>query len=92
MPYYAGDSLPALARIDHDGEILTFPDYSLSELEEMPTLSQGQADDLKLDDGRERVWLSRCTMADGEPCNNKVTIEHLIDGRWIEAGVYQARD
>ena len=28
-------------------------------LEELPTLAQGQADDLKIDTGKIRVWLSR---------------------------------
>lgn len=64
--------------------------YSLSELEALPTLSVGQADDLKVDTGRTRVWLSRCTVEDGEPYDNKVTIEALRAGRWIEIETYPA--
>jgi hypothetical protein len=56
--------------------------YTAEELDAMNTLAIGQADDLKLEDGDTRVWLSRCTVEDGEPYNNKVTVERLIDGRW----------
>lgn len=65
-------------------------EVSLDELEAMPTLTQGQADDLKIDNGAERVWLSRCGVEDGEPWDNKVTIERLVDGRWVEVEWYQA--
>ena len=58
-------------------------------LSEMETISTAQADDLKLDTGNFRYWLSRCTVADGEPYDNKVTIEELIDGRWIKHSHYQ---
>jgi len=65
--------------------------YALDELEAMPTLSQGQADDLKVDEGDGiRIWLSRCSVEDGEPCNNKVTIEELQRGSWVEVGWYEA--
>jgi hypothetical protein len=62
----------------------------LAELEAMPTITQGQADDLKIDNGDERVWLSRCTTEDGEPYDNRVTIERLIDGSWQEVEYFQA--
>lgn len=60
--------------------------YTADELEEMPTLSVGQADDLKVDTGTERVWLSRCTVKDGEPYDRKVTVEtRKADGSgWTE--------
>jgi len=64
--------------------------YDLAELEALPVLSQGQADDLKIDTGVTRIWLSRCTVEDGEPCDNKVTIEELRSGRWVEVGWYEA--
>jgi len=64
--------------------------YSLDELEALPTLTQGQADDLKVDLGIIRIWLSRCTIEDGEPCNNKVTIEEYRAGSWVEVGWYEA--
>lgn len=64
--------------------------YSLDELEDLPTLSEGQADDLKIDTGDVRIWLSRMTAEDGEPCDNKVTIEERRRGSWIEVGWYEA--
>jgi hypothetical protein len=62
----------------------------LAELEAMPTLSQGQADDLKIDTGDQRVWLSRMTAEDGEPYDNRVTIERFVDGSWVEVEYFQA--
>ena len=65
--------------------------WTLEELEAMPTLCVGQADNLKVETDNTRVWLSRCTVADGEPFDNKVTVEELTkDGRWEEARTYQA--
>ncbi len=54
--------------------------YTLAELEALPTLSQGHTDDLKVETENTRVWLSRMTVEDGEPYNNKVTIEKLKGG------------
>lgn len=65
--------------------------YTLEELESLPTLSVGQADDLKVDTGNTRVWLSRCSVEDGEPYDNKVTVERLAEGRWVEVETYQAK-
>lgn len=74
-----------------------WPEHTLEQLEALPTRSQGQADDLKVEDARNeqgrptrRVWLSRCTVEDGEPCNNKVTVERLEGGAWIEAAIFEA--
>ena len=64
--------------------------YSLSFLESLETLSVGQADDLKINGNGFRVWLSRCSVEDGEPFDNKVTIEKKIGGRWVEAESYPA--
>ena len=67
--------------------------YSLKHLEAMPTLATGQADDLKIEilgsagEGV-RVWLSRCTVEDGEPYNNKVTVEKLQHYSRHEGGGY----
>ncbi len=64
--------------------------YTAKYLESLPTLATGQADNLKIDDGNGvRVWLSRCTVADGEPYDNKVTHERLENGRWLETDVYE---
>lgn len=67
--------------------------YTLKELQAMPTLVVGQADNLKIDDPEEgiRVWLSRCTVADGESYDHKVTVEERdLQGLWVEAYTYQA--
>ena len=53
-----------------------------SDLERMQTLSTGQAADLKLDTGTMRVWVSRCSLADGE--TQPVQVERLIDGSWVD--------
>jgi hypothetical protein len=65
-------------------------EYTLDELDSMPTLAVGQADDLKLDDGNERVWLSRMNTEDGMPYNHQVTLERLIDGCWTTAETWAA--
>lgn len=67
-----------------------FGGLSAGELEAMPTLGDSGFDDLKVDDGESRVWLSRCTVEDGEPFDHKVTVERIIDGRWVVAAVWEA--
>jgi len=67
-----------------------FHRYKVAELESKPTLAVGQAADLKVDKGHIRVWLSRCSVEDGEPYNNKVSVEMLINGRWVTVDEYQA--
>ena len=64
--------------------------YTLSHLAGLPTLCTGQADDLKIDTGNQRVWLSRCGLDDGMQFENTVTIEFLIDGKWEQMHQYQA--
>jgi len=66
-------------------------ELSLAELEELPVIEQGQADDLLIKSDTEKVWLSRCGVADGEPWDNKVTIERLVNGRWTEVEWYEAQ-
>lgn len=67
--------------------------YTLAYLKSLPTLSTAQADDLKIEDGGVRVWLARTGIEDGEPYNNKVTIEvyNQQTGRWEITQTYQAR-
>ena len=62
--------------------------YTARDLVDLPTLSVGQADNLKVDDGTERVWLSRCGKADGMPYDNQITVERLRDGRWVTVSTY----
>ena len=54
----------------------------------LPTLQAGHCSDLKVDDGRYRVWLSRMDMTDGEPYDNTVYVEELHRGAWQELGHY----
>jgi hypothetical protein len=65
-------------------------ELSSAYLRSLRTLATGQACDLKIDTGDRRVWISRCGPEDGEPYANRVTIERLRGGRWIEVDTYQA--
>ena len=56
--------------------------YTYEELEAMPTLAQGQAADLKVDTGEIRIWLSRCSIANGEL--DPIQVERLENGRWVD--------
>jgi hypothetical protein len=58
--------------------------YTTEELESKPTLFTGHTDNLKVDDGERRVWLSRMTVVDGAEYDNQVTVEELRDGQWVE--------
>jgi hypothetical protein len=58
----------------------------------LDTLTQGQADDLKMEDGNIRVWLSRCDTLDGEPYDNTVTVEAREDGCWFNVFRYDGDD
>lgn len=69
-------------------------DYTLKQLEALPTLSTSQSCDLKIESSfPKRVWLSRCGVEDGEPYPNKVTVEYwdVEEQRWIEERTYQAK-
>lgn len=57
--------------------------YTYDELKSKPTICQGHSADLKVDTGTLRIWVSRCTIADGEL--DPVQVEVLKDGRWIDA-------
>lgn len=63
-------------------------EISAQDLADRPTLSVGQADNLKIDTGETRYWLCRCGIADGMEWENTVTIERLIDGRWETVHTY----
>ena len=53
-----------------------------SELQELETIVQGQASDLKVDEPDLRVWLSRMTVEDGEMWEHTVHVEERINDRW----------
>ena len=65
--------------------------YSLTYLKRRPTLFAGQTDDLKIETSIRRVWLARTGIQDGEPFNNRVSIEELSNNGWKIVEDYQAR-
>lgn len=66
--------------------------FTLKELKAMPTISNGDSDDLKLDQDGVRVWLSRLDTSDGMPYNNQVTVEkNNGNGRMITIDEYEAK-
>lgn len=66
-------------------------EYTSAILAALPTLCEGQAEDLKVevelyDGSLGRVWLSRCGVEDGEPWENTVSLEvRGEDGMWRTA-------
>ncbi len=64
------------------------PRLTARELAKMPTLCCGHTDNLKLDTGAYRFWLSRMGVSDGAEYDDVVTVETLEDGRWIEIDSY----
>ena len=64
--------------------------YTLAQLQSLPTISTGHVDDLKVDNGVERIWLSRVGVDDGMPYDNQVTVQRLMDGRWQIVSTYPA--
>lgn len=67
------------------------PHFGLKTLENFETISVGQAADLKYQNVDTRIWLFRTGIEDGEIFNNKVSIERLVDGQWVEAEIYEAK-
>ena len=65
--------------------------YTLKELHELETITQGHTDNLKIKTEDTKVWLSRMTVEDGMAANNMVTVEKLTnDGRWETVEEYPA--
>ena len=65
----------------------------LSVWQAMPTLCSGQTDDLKYESPHFRVWVSRMTLKDydGDSAvylDERLTIEHSIDGVWVRLDKY----
>lgn len=63
-------------------------EHTAKHLESLPTLCVSQADDLKINTAEMRVWISRCSIEDGEPFNSKVTVEGFINDRWQTVGEF----
>lgn len=66
-------------------------DHNAEELRALPTLAVGQADDLKIDQGGYRVWISRCGLADGAQYEDTVFVEMLEEpsGQWTTIAEYE---
>ena len=69
---------------------LEYSGLTLDYLEDLPTINDGQFDDLKIEEPDVRVWLSRMTVADGAPYDNQVTVEKLVNGAWTVFDQYPA--
>jgi len=63
--------------------------YTAQNLRTLPTLAVGQSCDLKIETATERVWLSRCGIADGEPYPDRVSVEMRDRGQWVIAETYR---
>lgn len=63
--------------------------YTAKQLNKLPTLCISQSYDLKIEKPNTRVWLSRCKIEDGEPFNNKISIEKFVDNKWQITEEYQ---
>ena len=66
--------------------------YTAKELEKLPTISESQADDLKVEvKGKTRIWLSRMTKEDGMPYDNQITEEKYDkkSGSWKTVREYK---
>lgn len=57
-------------------------------VDDYAVINRGWNANLHFDDGDLRFWLHRTGVADGEPYENTISIEQLVDGRWetIEPG------
>jgi hypothetical protein len=78
-------------------KIRTKTQFTLQELEDMPTLTVLDADDEKLDvmisGVRVKVFLSRIRKADGAPYDNQVTVEYVDyeSYSWVTLYQYEAK-
>ena len=64
--------------------------YTAKALNRLETIRTGSTCDLKIDTGRCRVWLSRCSTMDGMPYDNMITVEMWLakDGVWRVLDTY----
>ncbi len=59
---------------------------TIAQLEAMPTISQGHFDNLKVDTGVRRVWLTRMTAEDGHTGSRR-NDEVMFRGNWVACDV-----
>lgn len=65
--------------------------YTLKELQQLETITQGHTDNLKIETEDIKVYLSRMTVEDGMTANNMVTVKKLTDGgNWEIIAEYPA--
>ena len=64
--------------------------YTAKALNKLDTIRKGSTCNLKIDTGRCRVWLSRCSTLDGMPYDNMITVEMWLakDGLWRVLDTY----
>lgn len=64
--------------------------FTFQAINRLPTIRQGQTDDLKFESATQRVWLSRLTTEDGQPYDNQVTVERFNGESWETVEQYEA--
>lgn len=64
--------------------------FTFQAINRLPTIRQGQTDDLKFESTTQRVWLSRLTTEDGQPYDNQVTVERFNGESWETVEQYEA--
>lgn len=60
--------------------------YTTAELAELPTLFSAHFDDLKVDTGTERIWLTRMTPEDG--AQYQIHHEEYKNSEWMASRSY----
>lgn len=65
--------------------------FTLQEVCTLPVLKQGHTDNLVYQGTNKRVWISRMTVEDGQPYDNQITVEKLVNGVWAIKEQYQAK-
>lgn len=70
------------AKLENPASTDYLEQYTPAQLKAMPSISSSQFDELKVDDGRHRWWLTRLTPADG--AKFRVSVEEYLPavGRW----------
>ena len=62
--------------------------FTAKALSALETITEGHMNDLKIDTGNSRIWLSRLTTLDGMPYDNQITIEVMRAGKWVIVDTY----
>jgi len=70
----------AKLRLSNPASTDTLERYSAEDLEAMPSLSSGHYDELKVEEGKFRWWVSRLTKADGQTYS--ISVEERLPQGW----------